>query len=167
MAASAADHARPIPAGAGPLDANAASAAAERCLFCADAPCVAACPTHIDVPSFIRKIATGNLEGSARTILSTNPLGATCARVCPVERLCEGACVRVPIDGPVPIGRLQRYAMDALAASGAPFFVPGPAVARRIAIVGGGPAGAACAAELRRMGLAVTMFEARAVAGGL
>jgi dihydropyrimidine dehydrogenase (NAD+) subunit PreA len=157
----------PIPTGEGPLGVDAAAAAAARCLYCAEAPCVDACPTHIDVPSFIRKIATGNLEGSARTILSANPLGATCARVCPVERLCEGACVRVPIDGPVPIGRLQRHAMDALAASAAPFFDAGPAAPGRVAVVGGGPAGAACAAELRRLGLAVTVFEARRAAGGL
>ena len=157
----------PIPTGTEPLGVDAAAAAAARCLFCADAPCITACPTHIDIPLFIRQISTGNLEGSARTILAANPLGATCARVCPVERLCEGACVRVAVDGPVPIGRLQRYAMDALASSGAPFFEAGRATGRRVAVVGGGPAGAACAAELRRLGLDVTILEARPVAGGL
>ena len=134
------------------LSLQAAREEATRCLFCYDAPCVAACPTGIDVPGFIHAIATGNLDGSARTILAANPLGGTCARVCPVESLCEGACVRVPLDGPVKIGALQRVAMDAYRDAGRPFFVPGEPVGKRVAVVGAGPAGLACAAELRRHG---------------
>ncbi len=140
---------------------------AARCLFCFDAPCVAACPTGIDVPAFIHSIETGNLDGSARTILAANPMGGTCARVCPVESLCEGACVLGPVDRPIPIGALQRVAMDAYRDAGRPFFVPGPAAGKRVAIVGAGPAGLTCAAELRRQGIDVTIFEARAQAGGL
>lgn len=149
------------------LSLQAAREEAARCLFCFDAPCVAACPTGIDVPGFIHAIATGNLDGSARTILAANPLGGTCARVCPVESLCEGACVRVPLDRAVPIGALQRVAMDAYRDAGRPFFVPGPAAGKRVAVVGAGPAGLSCAAELRRHGIDVTVFEARSQAGGL
>jgi dihydropyrimidine dehydrogenase (NAD+) subunit PreA len=149
------------------LSLQAAREEATRCLFCYDAPCIAACPTGIDVPAFIHAIATGNLDGSARTILAANPLGGTCARVCPVESLCEGACVRVPLDGAIKIGALQRVAMDAYRDAGRPFFVPGPSVGKRVAVVGAGPAGLACAAELRRHGVDVTIFEARAKAGGL
>jgi glutamate synthase (NADPH/NADH) small chain len=178
-----------------PLGADGARHEAARCLYCYDAPCIDACPTHIDIPSFIRKIATGNLIGSARTILAANPLGATCARVCPVENLCEGACVRNDTDHPVAIGRLQRHAMDAFVATGKPFFVAGafdgngagreatagraganrdaarPRGAResapRVAVVGAGAAGLACAVELRRAGVNVVLFEGRAKAGGL
>ncbi len=149
------------------LSLQAAREEAARCLYCFDAPCVAACPTRIDVPGFIHAIATGNLEGSARIILAANPLGGTCARVCPVESLCEGACVRRPVDRAIQIGALQRVAMDAHRAAGRPFFVPGPASGKRVAIVGAGPAGLACAAELRRHGIDVTVFEARPRAGGL
>ncbi len=149
------------------LSLQAARDEAARCLFCFDAPCVAACPTGIDVPGFIHAIASGNLDGSARTILAANPLGGTCARVCPVESLCEGACVRVALDRAVPIGALQRVAMDAYRDAGRPFFAAGPATGKRVAVVGAGPAGLACAAELVRYGVAVTLFEARAQAGGL
>ena len=149
------------------LSLQAAREEATRCLFCYDAPCVAACPTGIDVPGFIHAIATGNLDGSARTILASNPLGGTCARVCPVESLCEGACVRVPLDRAVSIGALQCVAMDAYRDAGRPFFVPGPTTGKKIAVVGAGPAGLSCAAELRRHGIDVTIFEARAKAGGL
>ncbi len=149
------------------LDDAAALVEASRCLLCFDAPCIGACPTHIDVPAFIRRISTGDLVGSARTILAANPLGGTCARVCPVERLCEGACIRGSLDGPVAIGRLQRYAIDAYRQTGRAFFEPGQATGDRVAIVGAGPAGLACAAELRRAGIAVTLFEARDRPGGL
>jgi len=95
-----------------PLTANEASVEANRCLYCYDAPCTHACPTHIDIPRFIKKISTNNLTGSAETIFESNLLGATCARVCPVQELCEGACVLGKEHNPIAIGRLQRHAMD-------------------------------------------------------
>ncbi|HEX8940517.1 MAG TPA: NAD-dependent dihydropyrimidine dehydrogenase subunit PreA [Candidatus Limnocylindrales bacterium] len=150
-----------------PLTHAAARTEAERCLYCFDAACARACPTGIDVPSFIRKIATDDLEGSARTILAANPLGGTCGAACPVERLCEAACVRGGLDRPVAIGRLQRHAVQAYAATGRPFFAPGPESGRRAAVVGAGPGGLACAAELRRAGVAVTVYDGRPRAGGL
>lgn len=152
-----------------PLDATAAVAEAHRCLFCFDAPCAQACPTHIDVPRFIKKIASGNLEGSARTILDANILGASCSRACPVDVLCEGACVVHRYNKqPIEIGRLQRFAMDALHESGAPLpFVPGPDTGRRVALIGGGPASLSCAAELRRRGIRAEIFDARPLPGGL
>jgi dihydropyrimidine dehydrogenase (NAD+) subunit PreA len=149
------------------LTAGAARTEAERCLYCFDAACSRACPTGIDVPGFIRKIATGNLDGSARTILAANPLGATCGAVCPVERLCEGACVRTALDTPIAIGRLQQHVVEAYATSGAAFFTPGEDAGVSAAIVGAGPAGLACAAELRRRGVAVTLYEVGPRAGGL
>lgn len=140
---------------------------ASRCLFCFDAPCAAACPTHIDVPRFIKKIATGNVAGSARTILEANVLGLSCSRVCPVDVLCEGACVMHNVNRePIEIGRLQRFAMDAFYASGGQL-PQGEANGKRVACVGAGPAALACAAELRRNGVAVTVYDKRPLAGGL
>jgi dihydropyrimidine dehydrogenase (NAD+) subunit PreT len=152
-----------------PFEKTAAVTEAYRCLYCFDAPCMQACPTHIDVPKFIKKIATGNLEGSAKTILDANILGASCARACPVDVLCEGACVMHRYNKqPIEIGRLQRFAMDALHASGAPLpFAAGADTGKRVALIGAGPASLACAAELRRSGVRAEIFDARALPGGL
>jgi glutamate synthase (NADPH/NADH) small chain len=142
---------------------------AERCYYCYDAPCIAACPTGIDIPSFIQRIAQDNIRGAARAILEANPLGGICARVCPTEVLCEQACVRNGNDAkPVKIGALQRYATDRhFAAPGAPLFTRAPSTGKHIAVVGAGPAGLACAHGLARRGHAVTLFESRAKLGGL
>jgi dihydropyrimidine dehydrogenase (NAD+) subunit PreT len=153
------------------LDSKSALAEANRCLFCFDAPCTVACPTHIDVPRFIKKIASGNLRGSALTILDANILGLSCSRVCPVNVLCEGACVLLRYNQkPIEIGRLQRRAMDHFYTSGAglpahPEHAARPATP--IACIGGGPASLACAAELRRQGFSVTIFDNRNLPGGL
>ncbi len=142
---------------------------AERCLYCYDAPCATACPTGIDVPSFIKRIADGNLRGSARTILESNPLGGMCARVCPTENLCEAVCVRTTQENkPVAIGRLQRYAVDALMESAQPqIFTRAPATGKKIAVLGAGPAGLACAYTLARKGHDVVILDANPKAGGL
>ena len=142
---------------------------AERCLYCYDAPCATACPTSIDVPSFIKRIADGNLRGSARTILDSNPLGGMCARVCPTENLCEAVCVRnTQEDRPVAIGRLQRHAVDALMESDKPqIFTRAPVTGKKVAVVGAGPAGLACAYTLAREGHDVVVFDAKPKAGGL
>jgi len=140
---------------------------ANRCLYCYDAPCMNACPTHIDVASFIAKIAQGNLKGSARDILSANPMGASCARVCPTSELCEGACVYAKDDSPIRIGDLQRYALDELQRSGEQLFKPGPSTGKTVAVVGGGPAGLSTARDLRLAGHAVTIFDAHDELGGL
>lgn len=152
-----------------PFEANAAVVEANRCLYCFDAPCAQACPTHIDVPKFIKKIAQDNLEGSARTILEANILGASCSRACPVEVLCEGACVLHRYNKqPIEIARLQRFAMDTLYASGTPHpFNPGADTGRSVALIGGGPASLACAAELRRHGIRAAIYDARPLPGGL
>ena len=142
---------------------------AERCLYCFDAPGATACPTSIDVPSFIKRIADGNLRGSAKAILESNPLGGMCARVCPTENLCEAVCVRnTQEDRPVAIGRLQRHAVDALMESDKPqIFTRARATGKKVAVVGAGPAGLTCAYTLAREGHDVVVFDARPKAGGL
>jgi dihydropyrimidine dehydrogenase (NAD+) subunit PreT len=141
---------------------------ANRCLFCFDAPCTNACPTNIDVPRFIKKIATGNLRGSAAAILDANILGLSCSRVCPVDVLCEGACVLHRYSRePIEIGRLQRHAMDHFYAGGGSVASMPPSRSGRIACIGAGPASLACAAELARRGYAVAIFDSRPQAGGL
>ena len=141
---------------------------ANRCLYCYDAPCMHACPTHIDVPSFIKKIASGNLHGSARVIFDANPIGATCARVCPVEVLCEGACVeKTLMDAPIQIGRLQRYATDFAIEKGRQIFHKGEPNGKSVGIIGSGPAGLSCATYLARLGYDVTVYERKSLAGGL
>ena len=149
------------------LEPHEASVAADRCYFCYDAPCVTACPTGIDIPLFIRQITTDTVQAAAQTILSANILGGMCARVCPTETLCEGACVREEAEGrPVEIGRLQRYATDAAMALPQPFS-RAPQTGRRVAVVGAGPSGLACAHRLAMRGHDVTIYEARPKPGGL
>ncbi len=151
-----------------PLTADAALLEANTCLFCYDAPCTAACPTHIDVPAFIKKVATGNLRGSARVILDANPFGHSCARACPVEVLCEGACVLNQRDEqPIKIALLQRHATDYVLERRLRLFQAGPSNGKRVAVVGAGPAGLSCARDLARWGYAVTVFEANDQPGGL
>jgi glutamate synthase (NADPH/NADH) small chain len=151
-----------------PLTPDYALLEANKCLFCHDAPCTIACPTHIDVPAFIKKIATGNLRGSARVILEVNPFGHSCARACPVEVLCEGACVLNDRDEqPIKIALLQRHATDHVLERRLKLFQPGKPTGKKVAIVGAGPAGLSCARDLRRLGHAVTVFEAKPQPGGL
>jgi dihydropyrimidine dehydrogenase (NAD+) subunit PreT len=151
-----------------PLSIDEARVEAARCLFCFDAPCTRSCPTHIDVPRFIRQILHQDELGAARTILDANIFGGSCARACPTEVLCEGACVdRLLVKTPVQIGRLQRFACDSAAERGASFFHPGLQSGKRTAVVGSGPAGLSCAHELRRLGHDVVVFEARSIPGGL
>lgn len=150
-----------------PLSQREARVEANRCLYCFDAPCIKACPTSIDVPTFIRKIATDNVTGAAVTILEANLMGATCARVCPVEELCEGACVLGADHKPIQIGRLQRHATDHLYQRGVMPFTPAPATGKRVAVVGAGPAGLTCAGELAKLGHDVTVFERSELPGGL
>ena len=150
-----------------PLTPNAAAVEADRCLFCYDAPCTHACPTHINIPQFIKKIATGNLRGSATTIYASNLLGATCARVCPVQELCEGACVLGSDHKPIAIGRLQRYAMDYAREHRSYPAVTAAPTGKSIAVIGAGPAGLSCAGKLAMLGHAVTIFEKNKMPGGL
>ncbi|MFS1512717.1 NAD(P)-dependent oxidoreductase [Chengkuizengella sp. SCS-71B] len=140
---------------------------ANRCLYCYDAPCITACPTSIDIPKFIKKIASENLRGSAKTIMDANPIGASCARVCPTSELCEGACVLNHSTKPIMIGLLQRFATDWAMKNEQILFETDKHKDKKIAIVGAGPAGLSAARELARMGYRVTMFEAEEHAGGL
>ncbi len=151
-----------------PLNPGQALEEASRCLFCHDAPCIKACPTEIDVPLFIRQIITGNLRGSAKTILEANILGQSCARVCPTSVLCEGSCV-LNAQGrkPVEIGKLQRYAVDPIVASGVQLFQAGPDNGYRVALIGAGPASLSCATELRKRGYAAVIFDSNPQPGGL
>jgi glutamate synthase (NADPH/NADH) small chain len=151
-----------------PLSGDEALFEASRCLYCFDAPCTRACPTGIDVPKFIRQILHRDELSAARTILEANIFGGSCARVCPTEVLCEGACVdRVLSGGPIPIGRLQRLACDSAVDRGETFFEPGRPTGKKVAIIGAGPAGLTCAHELRKLGHSVTVFEGRSMPGGL
>jgi glutamate synthase (NADPH/NADH) small chain len=150
------------------LDAHEATVASDRCYFCYDAPCITACPTAIDIPLFIRQIQTGTPEAAAKTILGQNILGGMCARVCPTETLCEEACVREAAEGkPVEIGRLQRYATDTIMQSATHPFTRADATGKRVAVVGAGPAGLACAHRLAMHGHDVTLYDGRKKAGGL
>jgi dihydropyrimidine dehydrogenase (NAD+) subunit PreT len=151
-----------------PLTRSEAIVDADRCFFCYDAPCTTACPTGIDIPGFIQKIRSGNLKGSARTILSENIMGGMCARVCPTEVLCEQACVRnTQEDRPVRIGLLQRHATDAVVATNTQLFTRAAPSGRKVAIVGGGPAGLSCAHRLAMLGHSAIVLEPRAKLGGL
>src|SRR5215469_910340 len=151
-----------------PLTPGQALEEGSRCLFCHDAPCIKACPTGIDVPQFIRQILTGNLRGSAKTILEANILGQSCARACPTSVLCEGACV-LNQEGkrPVEIGKLQRYAVDPIVAAGTNLFEAGAPNGFRVALIGAGPASLSCAAELRKRGYQTVIFDANRQPGGL
>jgi len=151
-----------------PMTLQQARIEAARCLYCFDAPCTKACPTHIDVPSFIKKIGTANLKGSARAILTANILGHSCGRVCPTEVLCEGACVMNGTgEKPIQIGRLQRYAVDHVLANNIRLFQAGTSNGRRVACIGSGPASLACAAELAKLGYAVEIYDRNPLPGGL
>lgn len=145
-----------------------AVAEANRCIYCFDAPCVKACPTHINIPEFIRKIATGNVTGSAKTILTSNILGFSCARVCPVEVLCVGDCVYNEMGiPPIQIGKLQRYATDGVVERDLRFWEKGPSTGKKVAFIGAGPASLSAAHELTKQGHHCVIFEGRTLPGGL
>lgn len=153
-----------------PLRPQEALVEAQRCLYCFDAPCIMACPTGIDIPAFIKKIAHGQPAAAAKTILTANILGASCARVCPTQVLCEGACVLDDREEqPIQIGRLQRYATDYVSERGLRVLPAAPAVksGKKIAVIGAGPAGLGCAAELAQLGHSVVIFERQPQPGGL
>jgi dihydropyrimidine dehydrogenase (NAD+) subunit PreT len=147
---------------------TAAQVEANRCLFCYDAPCMKSCPTSIDVPKFIKQIATDNIKGSAHTIFISNIMGAGCSKVCPVEKLCEGACVYNLLDEkPIPIAKLQRYSTEKAMEHHWKLFDRKPSTGKKVAIVGAGPAGLSCAHVLSREGIDVTIFEKESKGGGL
>jgi glutamate synthase (NADPH/NADH) small chain len=147
---------------------TAAAIEANRCIFCYDAPCMKSCPTSIDVPKFIKQISTENIKGSAHTIFSSNIMGGGCSRVCPVEKLCEGACVyNLLEEEPIQIARLQRYSTEKAIHEKWPLFIRKPATGKKVAIVGAGPAGLSCAHVLSREGIDVTIFEKEQKGGGL
>jgi len=150
------------------MNANQAYLESSRCLFCYDAPCIKACPTSIDIPLFIRQIHTGNLEGAAKTIYDSNYLGNACGKICPTEVLCEGACVYTDADAkPIEIGRLQNYATEKVIQKKKTLYTPQAPTGRQVAVIGAGPAGLACACELRLAGVAVDIFEAKQKPSGL
>src|SRR6187200_1512752 len=147
---------------------TAAQVEANRCIFCYDAPCTKSCPTSIDVPKFIKQITTDNVKGSAHTILSSNIMGAGCSKVCPVEKLCEGACVyNLLEEEPIQIARLQQYSTSIAQENNWQLFHRKPSVGKKVAIVGAGPAGLSCAHVLSREGIGVTIFEKESKGGGL
>ena len=147
---------------------SAALVEANRCLFCYDAPCTKSCPTGINVPKFIKQITTDNLKGSATTILSSNIMGAGCSKVCPVEKLCEGACVfNLMEEEAIPIAKLQRYATEKAIEEKWPLFTRKPSIGKKVAIIGAGPAGLSCAHGLSREGIDVTIYEKESKGGGL
>jgi len=147
---------------------DAALVEANRCLFCYDAPCMKSCPTGIDVPKFIKQIATENIKGSAHTIFVSNIMGAGCSKVCPVEKLCEGACVyNFMEEEPISIAKLQRYSTEKAMAANWQLFKRKESTGKKVAIVGAGPAGLSCAHILSREGIDVTIFEKESKGGGL
>ena len=147
---------------------TAAKVDANRCLFCYDAPCMKSCPTSIDVPKFIKQIATENIKGSAKTIFTSNILGAGCSKVCPVEKLCEGACVyNLLEEEPIPIAKLQRYSTEKALENNWQLFERKKSSGKRVAIVGAGPAGLSCAHSLSKEGVDVTIYEKESKGGGL
>ncbi len=147
---------------------TAAKVDANRCLFCYDAPCMKSCPTSIDVPKFIKQIATENIKGSAKTIFSSNIMGAGCSKVCPVEKLCEGACVyNLLEEEPIPIAKLQRYSTEMAMKEKWPLFQRKTSTGKKVAIVGAGPAGLSCAHVLSKEGVEVTIYEKESKGGGL
>lgn len=147
---------------------DAALVEANRCLFCYDAPCTKMCPTSINIPKFIKQISTENIKGSAKTIFSSNIFGAGCGKVCPVEKLCEGACVYNLMDEPpIPIAKLQRYSTEKAIDENWKLFERKPSTGKRVAIVGAGPAGLSCAHALSKEGVDVTIYEKDKKGGGL
>ncbi len=147
---------------------DAALTEANRCLFCYDAPCTKLCPTSINVPKFIKQITTENIKGSAHTIFSSNIMGAGCSKVCPVEKLCEGACVFNLMDEPpITIAKLQRYSTEIALKNKWQLFERKPSIGKKVAIIGAGPAGLSCAHTLSKEGVDVTIYEKESKGGGL